>query len=322
MTKRQDAKVAKGNRRDQGPDPTPARSVGLLCVMAVLAFTATVAHGATPGDQVPRRGLAWSPLWPRFRYWEYAGTAALGLTALYFEKNGAPPVQPRWRGGILFDGAVRGWLAASSEQGRATARKLSDVLWLGGSAYPFVIDLPVALFVHRQPGVAWQMTMMNLEAYAVTGLVNRVLEFEVGRARPSVGPCAIDPEYDGLCGSASNNASFPSGHTLGIATAAGLTCVHHRYLPLYGHPMADAAPCVLLSAATAVTGVARMVADRHHATDVLFGAGFGFAVGYGLPWLLHYRHGTARPGEGRQTSIHLLPWTAASALGAAVVGGL
>jgi membrane-associated phospholipid phosphatase len=309
-----------------------ARWVALGSLILV-AVTAAVAHAqpstypadpadpADPSDRPIRKPLEWNPAWPRFRLWEYGGTAALGVGALLYERSHHAPDQPHWSGGILFDGAARSWLRASSPEGRATAQHLSDRLWLAGTAYPFVIDLSVALFAHRQPAVAWQMAMMDLEAYAVTGFLNRVLEFEVGRARPSREECAANPDYDQLCGSSSNNASFPSGHTLGIATAAGLTCVHHRYLPLYGNPVADAAPCVLMTVATATTGVARIVGDRHHASDVLVGAALGFGVGYTLPWLLHYRHGSRLEEKDERRTV-LLPWAAPGGVGAAVVGVL
>jgi membrane-associated phospholipid phosphatase len=290
-----------------------------LCLL-LLAPASARAQTAAAADPPPRRPLTWNPEWPRFRIWEYAGTAALGIGALVYQTKATSHDQPSWTGGILFDGAVRGWLRADSPSTRASARLLSDRLWMGGTAVPFVIDLPVALLVHRQPGVAWQMAMMDLEAYAVSGFLNRVLEYEVARARPSAADCAADPGYDELCGSSANNASFPSGHTLGIATAAGLTCVHHQYLPLYGHPLADGAACVVMSTATVATGIARMVGDRHHASDVLFGAALGFGAGYGIPWLLHYRNGVHVQKEGPRTV--LLPWAAPTGVGAAVVGTL
>jgi membrane-associated phospholipid phosphatase len=292
-------------------------ALGLLLV----ALAPGAAHAQPPADPPVRKPLEWNPAWPTFRLWEYGGTAALGVGALLYERSHSAPAEPHWSGGILFDGAVRNWLRASSPEGRARAQKLSDGLWMAGTAYPFVIDLSVALFAHRQPAVAWQLAMMDLEAYAVTGFINRYLEFEVGRARPSRQDCAADGSYDALCGSSSNNASFPSGHTLGIATAAGLTCIHHRHLPLYGSPLADAAPCVLMTAATATTGVARIVGDRHHASDVLVGAAVGFGVGYTLPWLLHYRHGTRASAKDQRHAV-LLPWAAPDGVGAAVVGAL
>jgi membrane-associated phospholipid phosphatase len=282
------------------------------CLLAALALAPSLARAET-------EPAVWRAEWPRFRLWEYAATAGLGVGFWVYERNAVPPDQPRRTGGILFDGAVRGWLVAKTPGGRAGARKMSDVLWLGGSAFPFVVDLPVALLAHRQPVLTWQLLMMDLEAYAVSGFVNRLLENEVGRARPSIAGCAVDPAYDELCGAPGNNASFPSGHTLGIATAAGLTCIHHRYLPLYGHPLADAGACALMSLATAATAVGRVVADRHHASDVIGGAALGFGIGYTLPWLLHYRYGGAPSGESRAL---LIPLVGASTVGAAVVGGL
>jgi membrane-associated phospholipid phosphatase len=287
-----------------------------LCLALLLPAVARA-----EADPAPRAPLTWSPEWPRFRLWEYAGTAALGVTGLIYDLNRQPPAEPHWGGPILFDTAVRGWLRGRTPQARANAQRLSDRLWLGGSAYPFVIDLPVALLVRRQPGIAWQMTMMDLEAYAVTGFLNRLLEFQVGGARPSAADCRTNPHYDELCGGSSNNASFPSGHTLGIGTAAGLTCVHHHYLPLYGHPAADGGACVLMSALTAATGVARLVGDRHHATDVLFGAALGFGAGYGIPWLLHYRHGARAATGAEGAHALLLPWAAPSTVGAALMVG-
>jgi membrane-associated phospholipid phosphatase len=285
------------------------------------------AHTAPPpgslGDTAPPAGVVWDPRWPRFRAWEYAGTAAFGATTWYLSRDGGPPERPAWKGGVLFDDSVRGWLRAETPEGRARAGKVSDTLWLGGSAYPFVVDLPLVLLVHRQPDVAWQMLMMNLEAYAVAGFLNRVMHFNLGRARPSYDECQQDARYDALCGSTGNNAAFPSGHTLGIATAAGLTCVHHRYLPIYGHRAVDTSACVVMSLATAVTAVTRVMADRHHTTDVLAGATIGFAAGYALPWLLHYRGGSGTGAEkGALRHPVFLPYAGATELGAALVGTL
>jgi membrane-associated phospholipid phosphatase len=272
----------------------------------------------------PPSRVEWNKAWPRFRWWEYVGTAAFGAGTLYLTETSGVPERPSWQGGALFDDGVRGWLRAETREGRMRAGAVSDVFWLGGSAYPFVIDLPVALLAHRQPQVAWQMLMMNLEAYAVAGFINRAMHFNVGRTRPSYDECAKNPAYDELCGSSGNNAAFPSGHTLGIATAAGLTCVHHRYLPLYGHPAADASACVAMSLGTAITAITRVIADRHHTTDVLAGATIGFAAGYALPWLLHYR---TRPGWGAEKQATwrrpvLIPYGGTTQLGIGLVGTL
>jgi membrane-associated phospholipid phosphatase len=66
---------------------------------------------------------------------------------------------------------------------------------------------------------------------------------------------------------ASNNKSFPSGHAAsGFATATVL----HRY---YGWKVG--APAYALGSYIAL---ARMSWNRHHATDVVMGAGFGIAA--------------------------------------------
>src|SRR6478735_6335 len=300
------------------------RTIGLL-------FVAAVAFGLAPrsarADDPPvqplgaapaKRRVEWSPDWPRFRIWEYAGTAVLGGVSIYLYRYVPPPDQPRWHGENGFDTTLRGWFVADGRDGRESAGKVGDIVSWGGAAVPFIIDLPVIALVHRQPGVAWQVLMMDLEAEAVSGFIKNLLFAEAGRARPSYADCAANPSYDALCGSPSNNASFPSGHTVNIATAAGLACVHHRYLPIYGHPAADAGVCVLLSGATAVTMVTRLVSDRHWATDDIAGAVLGYAAGYGLPWLLHYRYGgpagEARAATGTTRPV-LLPIASGSGLG-------
>jgi membrane-associated phospholipid phosphatase len=239
----------------------------------------------------PSSRVYWSPDWPRFRLSEYIGTVVLGAASIYLHYFAPLPSQAKWQGDNAFDDSIRNWLVLDTPEARARAARVSDVLWLGGTAVPFVVDLPVALFVHRDRDLTWQLLLMDLEANAVAGFINNGLFFVAGRGRPSHKSCEEDPSYDPLCGSTGNNASFPSGHTLGVATAAGLMCVHHRYIPLYGNAVADGGVCALMTVATVATAVTRIMADRHYASDALIGGAIGFGSGYGLPWLLHYRYG-------------------------------
>ena len=265
-------------------------------------------------DRARRPRLEWDPSWSRFRWWEYAGTAGVYVADWYVRYHEPPPDRASWEGNNAFDDTIRGWLRSSSYGTRHTAGKVSDWTVLVGSVYPFAVDLPVVAVVHRNPDVMWQMLMMNLEANAVAGVINNSLFHFAGRARPNTQECNADPRYDPLCGAPGDNASFPSGHVLTIATAAGLTCAHHQYLPIYGSDAADAGACAMLLGATAVTGVARVVADRHFATDVLAGGLIGFGSGYGLPLLLHYRAGDTGP----RTAI--LPMAGPEVLGLSVIG--
>jgi membrane-associated phospholipid phosphatase len=279
------------------------------------SLPAAVAPAAPPA-------LAWHQDWPRFRWWEYAGTAAAGATSWYLRMYRPPPSQPKWQGGNWFDDTLRSWLRAETPGGRHDSQYASDRLADLGYAVPFGIDLTVALFAHGQLETTWQMMMMDLEAFAVSGLINNFLFYEVGRGRPSAADCAKNPNYDELCFIGAN-ASLPSGHTQTVATGAGLTCVHHRYLPLYGNRWADASACGFMVAATIASAATRIMADRHYATDNLIGIAVGFGAGYGLPWLLHYRQGTTSlPGAGSDApqAVTLMPLAGRASGGLALVG--
>lgn len=298
-------------------------ALALTCVALTLASTAQADDpiAAAPTVRAVRtrhERVEW--IWPRFRLWEYAGTTGVYAADWYVRYHELPPDHPTWLGENPFDDTIRDWLRATSPEGRARAVKFSDWVSLGGTVYPFAIDLPVVLLAHRQPGVMWQMLMMDLEANSVAGLLNNTLFHVAGRARPSTPECAANPSYDPLCGYTANNASFPSGHVLTIATAAGLVCVHHRYLPIYDSDAADAGACALLSAATVATGVARIMADRHFASDVIAGGAIGFGSGYGLPWLLHYRYGRGSDGATEARPVALLPLAGPGLLGLSFTG--
>jgi len=232
-----------------------------------------------------------------------------------------PPAEAKWQGRNWFDDTIRGWLRADTAAGRRRAQRASDRLAEIGYILPFAVDLPVALAVHRQPRLAWELLMMNLEGFAVAGFVNNFLFYQVGRGRPSAQACAADPSYDELCGIGAN-ASLPSGHTLTIATGAGLTCVHHRYLPLYGNVLADDSACGFMMLATLATAATRIMADRHYATDDLVGILVGFGSGYGLPWLLHYRGGSGpvSTGASERLPMALLPLGGNGTYGLAMTG--
>jgi membrane-associated phospholipid phosphatase len=266
--------------------------------------------------------VEWSVNWPRFRLWEYTATAVFDAGSLYLYRYSQIPAQPKWQGDNFFDDLFRGWLRASSRDGRTRAARVSDVLAESRYVVPFAVDLAAILLIHRQLGVTWQLLMMDLEAFAVAGFINNALFYEVGRGRPDAARCRADSAYDPLC-NIGQNASFPSGHTMGLATAAGLTCVHHHYLPIFGRPVVDASACAVMSLATMVTATARVISDRHYTSDALFGAVVGFASGYGLPWLLHYRYGSPSGSSDTKTTplpVAVIPFAGRSELGLGLIG--
>lgn len=146
------------------------------------------------------------------------------------------------------------------------------------------------------------------------------------RNRPGQDACGIDPANAANCGG--SPASFFSGHTALTAAAAGLTCAHHQFLPLYGGGWADRAACAAAIAASASTGLLRVMSDRHYMSDILVGGAFGFLVGYGVPRLLHYRHpatpGGRPPGgersRGAARILSVVPVSDGDRLGVTVLG--
>lgn len=110
------------------------------------------------------------------------------------------------------------------------------------------------------------------------------------------------------CGTANDFRSFYSGHATATATTAGLVCVHHQHLPLFGGGFADLAPCLLMIGVSATTGVLRLVYDEHWASDVMVGWADGVLSGYVLPSLLHFGFGSGHPvGEIRTGSLDMAP---------------
>ena len=124
-------------------------------------------------------------------------------------------------------------------------------------------------------------------AFTLSSIVTFGLYDSVGRARPSYVDCLRDPSFSAHC-TDSPTASFPSGHTNEVFTAAGLSCVHHAHLPIYGSRLADALACARDVTLATADGVLRILGDRHYVTDVMAGAAIGFTFGYGMPLLLHY----------------------------------
>lgn len=297
----------------------PVRALALLLAAAALAAAPSPAGAETSDEPTPPPPpLEWSPKYRRFQTWDYGGTLLLGATFATLQFGVKPPAQPRFTGGFFLDDFARDRLRAGTASGRKNAARISDLFWYGSLAFPLLVDLPIALLVRDSPEVAGQMMLMNLQAFAVAGVVDRTLQLTVGRGRPGREQCGGPDAAEYSCGDRDAAVSMPSGHTMIAATAAGLTCVHHRYLPLWGSPAADTGACVIMVAATAVTGTTRVIADRHHLSDVLVGAALGFSIGYGTPWLLHYRSG-ARGREQEGMRAVFLPLVDGRTVGAAAV---
>jgi membrane-associated phospholipid phosphatase len=274
-----------------------------------LAVTASDASVSPPDDDLclfcePRpgsgphgiRGLHWHDHWTQVGAREYATVGV--LTATYATLTIAPedPSEPRWARPILFDTAVRGALVSDSRSTRDAMGTASDAFFYASFLYPVVVDNLIVTWIGRQaPGVAWQMAIINAQAYSLTLTLTEAVKLAVARERPYVDECAQDPNYTANCGGGGRFRSFFSGHGAITATGAALVCAHHTQLELYKNGVADAMTCGAAVAISLGTGALRMSSDNHWATDVAMGYLVGYTSGYLLPTLLYYHDFRIKP---------------------------
>jgi membrane-associated phospholipid phosphatase len=291
---------------------------GELCPFC--SITPEWPHGET--------GLHWHHHWKRVGLQEYLTVPLLAASALALNVGVRAERDADWNSPILFDSAVRNALRLNSSGARATARNISDGLFVISYVHPIVIDNFIVTWGIRQsPQVAWQMFMINAQAYALTFALTDATKRFTSRARPWVDPCDQDPTGKS-CGSGGRYSSFFSGHASVTATGAGLICAHHTQLSLYRNPYLDTGACVVAVLGTAVTGALRVASDNHWASDVVVGHLTGYVSGYLLPTLFYYKEFriTPRddhpPGEPTPPSFAVLPLIAPGSAQLTVFGQL
>jgi membrane-associated phospholipid phosphatase len=260
------------------------------CSLA-LCFGAARSASAQAADAAP----SWNPKFTHFTATQYAFTIAGGGGWLASGAFWPASDDVRWRSEVFLDHQARNLFAATSEDGRRSASNVSDYLMYGLAAYPFVVDAMFAAGVGRgNYHVALQLALIGAQSMLVAQLVTSLTKRLAGRARPDADGCKLGHEM--AC--ASSNQSFISGHTSAAFTGAGLICATQQNLDLYGSELAGAIACGLGLGAAATVGTLRMVADRHHMTDVLAGAAVGLAAGYLLPNLTNFDFGARGSSRG------------------------
>jgi membrane-associated phospholipid phosphatase len=236
--------------------------------------------GSTESHPPPAHRLAWEPH-TRFRPIQYVITLGTPVLFRLIDGNTREAAQPRWQGPVLFDAAARELLRIEDRGAQRSALRLSDYGWYGAMAWPLADAVVVALVLDQNLDVAWQLSALALQAYALSGFVTLLTIKATARERPASYGCQ-DP------GCSLPARAFPSGHTAGAFAGAGLVCASHLNLPLYGSPLADRAACIGALTVASATAVLRVAAERHYASDVIVGAGVGSVVGYVLPTLFQY----------------------------------
>lgn len=236
-------------------------------------------------------------------------TMGLGIGAFVLFNKERPPA---WTSNFVIDDSTRDVLRADTLEGRRRAAFIGDMTYYGSLAYPYLVDVvAVAWLGHGKPGVAAQMALINTEAFAITGFLSFASNAFIRRQRPYARDCTeSDRETFPDCKLPGKSEGFFSGHTGIAATAAGLTCSHHRHLPLYGGGVPDAMACVATIAGALLTGYTRLAADKHYLFDVITGLGLGFPIGY---WLAEYHYRT--PTRTTTWSVRPMPMVSTTMAG-------
>lgn len=289
-------------------------SVAFICVAALLAQTESAypleagtpaasepaapptAPAAEPASPQPEKGFwkneLWQPHWRKFGLWDYAGTVVTAGALIGFEELNVHERLVSIGGRNPFEGPLADFFSLNTVHGRDEAADISDHILFNSQWYPYLFDgILVPLIAHRDPETMWQMSMMNVQAFAVSTLIVRLGHRFVARDRPALARCATDPGYYYGCDNIDafgNYSSFLSGHVSVVATAAGLTCAHHQHVPLYGGGFWDDFACGGMLGLTTIQGVLRLMADKHYVSDVVSGTLIGLAAGYLIPTYLHY----------------------------------
>lgn len=264
---------------------------------------AVVVTSPSPVGEDAPRPLVWRDR--KFDTLDYAVTG--GAMALALGSAIAPVPSWRWSGSLGVEDGARDALRGRSFLARRTAGDVSDVLLATMLTAPILFDALVTSWGRRGSGeVAKELTLIDLETYAVVGAVTSLTSALSGRERPYAagGDCGtvLDPKHvDCELSLRTRYRSFFSGHTsLGFAGAA-LVCSHHAHLSLYGGS-GDTAACVAAMTAATATGTLRVVADRHWVGDVALGAAVGTALGFAIPWL----HTRSAPAETARAGVRVL----------------
>lgn len=266
----------------------------------------------------PKTDVYWHDDWPRFSLFE------LLLSASVTARNADLGTHLDGPHGALVDFQVplldkggRGLLRGSGPSQRAGAKRLSDLGFRVMVLSPYALDVGLgALVLHQNPDVALQLALIDFEVLTLAGLTQLLGSRLTGRLRPSFYDTGCPKEG---CNVGDDYRSFLSGHAMASFTGAGLICVHHEMIPLFGGGAPDTLACAWGLTAAALTGSMRIVADEHWTSDVMLGSAVGFSFGYFLPKLLHFHTKYAvrkNTKDGKPSSFYWMPTFAGTTDGA------
>ena len=129
------------------------------------------------------------------------------------------PEAPRWTGGILFDDAIRNAVRARNPGARDAVRLASDITLITSIVQVALVDSIIIPLAENSSDVAWQLSLMNAQAFALDTLLSTLLYKVAARARPSYWRSAMPTRtLDRAVQNRRKYASFPSSHSLGRAS--------------------------------------------------------------------------------------------------------
>jgi len=263
-----------------------------FALLALLAFLNTVAL-ATERE--------WEPLRPR-DYWIDAGLA-LGAFTAYTQLE---QQDSRLGRANLVDESGRSAFRFSSRGQRHDAEVWSNVALTAAIAIPVGLDPALAWARDKSRAAAARIWNIDAQAFGLTAVLTGTAKALIGRERPYVHECRRNPQSDPGCLKEDKEEglkSFYSGHSVYAFTGAGLTCLHHTELRLYGDHR-DQVACGSAIGLATVVALMRVGADKHYVTDVSSGALIGFLSGYLFPRFLHSSQ-PARLNAGESRTLWL-----------------
>ncbi|MFW5968393.1 MAG: phosphatase PAP2 family protein, partial [Persicimonas sp.] len=184
-------------------------------------------------------------------------------------------------------------VAIRDDPARENLRLFNEITFYGSMGFRIFDSAIVPWFWHDAKEVSWQMSWIDLQSFGLIAAVLWGTQIYVGRVRPTSAYCD-DPDRQGhLCDEDNPEftRSFIAGHTATSVTAAGLTCVHHSQMPLYGGGVMDDVACGVMVTNAAVNAVTRLMVELHYPSDVAMGVVLGLTAGWVLPRALHYGWG-------------------------------
>lgn len=273
------------------PGQTISSTVATSSAAAVLADTSSVAIALTPPILPDEGQLKWDEAWPRFSTPEYIATGALVVLNSIGGYIVPKPQKVLWHGGILFDDDLRDYAIQASRTTKQRLKVAGDYAFPALTVIPIAFDsLIVSWLIRGSFDVGMQTALISLQSLLTSSFLNLLAKRLTARTRPNVPDCEERGmgRGDPACNGGGAIRSFYSGHTGMAATGAGLICVTHEYLDLFGGGWADHLMCAGAIAGATFVGVSRVVNDAHYATDSIAGVIVGLVTGVIMPVALHY----------------------------------